>query len=219
MDFLAWPSSSASSSAAGPSKTIKSKTSEQCKWQVMISLLCAVKRGARRSTRSRTKTKNQKTPKRKVRGHRTEDRGLGTEDWARKMRMRMLPLHTQQPRDANANANEDPKTWPKTMRDPSKYFTHTLCPKCSRASAPVDQINAIVCPFLVKLCALHKQIQQIQTTTELRLSLILIRGKGPKEQTMEITWPLSAVLLLLRVFLSSRGQQQIESSQEGSLAL
>lgn len=32
-------------------------------------------------------------------------------------------------------------------------------------SRRVDQINAIVCPFLVKLCALHKQIQQIQTAT------------------------------------------------------
>lgn len=91
----AWPSSS------GPSKTIKSKTSEQCKWQVMISLLCAVKRGARRSTRSRTKTKN---PKTKKCGGTGWDWGwgllfFGTElvlGLGQKMR-RMLPLPTTTP--------------------------------------------------------------------------------------------------------------------------
>lgn len=176
----AWPSSS------GPSKTIKSKTSEQCKWQVMISLLCAVKRGARRSTRSRTKTKN---PKTKKCGGTGWDWGWGLLfflvrnwywDWAKRWGG---CYRCQQRRQRQCKRwPEDQKTWPKTMhtaqRDPiyrprskvsslwrtNKILYSYFMPKMLE-SPRVDQINAIVCPFLVKLCALHKQIQQIQTTT------------------------------------------------------
>jgi len=96
--------------------------------------------------------------------------------------------------DANANANDGPKTsdmtqnnaHSATQRDPirshpirshprskvsslwrtNKILYSYFMPKMLE-SPRVDQINAIVCPFLVKLCALHKQIQiqQIQTTT------------------------------------------------------
>jgi len=92
--------------------------------------------------------------------------------------------------DANANANDGPKTSDMTQnnahsaaqRDPirsphprskvsslwrtNKILYSYFMPKMLE-SPRVDQINAIVCPFLVKLCALHKQIQiqQIQTTT------------------------------------------------------
>lgn len=145
----AWPSSS------GPSKTIKSKTSEQCKWQVMISLLCAVKRGARRSTRSRTKTKN---PKTKKCGGTGWDWGWGLLFFWYGIGTGIGPKDEEDAtvanNDANANANDGPKTrrhdpkqctQPKEIPytgpeaksaasgEPTKYFTHTLCPKCWRA--------------------------------------------------------------------------------------